>query len=381
MGPGHLTQLGRGSVQRIRPARPSGRHRMAQDETPRPRPTPAGRASDDPTPNGAAASQPVSDPSGAAATETSGGAPDSGSPDRAHPPDQDATTALPMSTLESMATTKLRVLPGPELDNHATQAMPPAPRRHFGPPPGWAEGPGQPGGYPSGWAPGPGGPGGYPASEPGGPGGYPAGGPGGYLAGELDGSLSGEHNGYPSSGHNGYPAGGPGGYGGPGGFGRPGEFGPPPGALPGWTAATPNGGYGLPPLPGPSASTVEPKGPSNRVLAWMLAGVVALAGGLLFWANRSTAGDVGPLTPVSPGFSSAASPAPAPVPVAAPPPATPPPTPRRVVPVRPPVRATPTVKPTPKTTQSLPSQSAKATTSSKKPKSSQSSSSSFDDNG
>lgn len=139
-----------------------------------------------------------------------------------------------------------------------------------------------------------------------------------------------------------------------------------------------------PPPPGPSS---PPKGPSNTALAWLLAGVVTLAGGLLLWATRSSDAYVAPPDPVS-EFSSSSSQLPAappPPPVAAPSVApttsSPPPPIRRVAPaapVRTPIRTTPTTKVT--TKPSATKTSKETSTKTSKPKSSQANSGSNDDN-
>jgi hypothetical protein len=156
---------------------------------------------------------------------------------------------------------------------------------------------------------------------------------------------------------------------------------PPPGPAHSWPPAGPVSAWPPPPPP-----AVEQKGPSNRVLAFLLAGVVALAGGLLFWATGSGNSYVPPPTAVSDAGSSSVQPfappiaAPPSTTTPPPPPPSPKPTVRRIAPVRTPVRIAPrpVQRTTPRTTTSKPS-STKSTKSTKSKSSSRSNSDNSND--
>jgi len=149
---------------------------------------------------------------------------------------------------------------------------------------------------------------------------------------------------------------------------------PPPGPAHTWGPSGPVSAWPPPTPPGPPT---PPKGPSNGALAWLLAGVVALAGGLLFWATRSSDAYVPPAAPASDLSSSSSQlPAAPPPPVAAPSTtSSPPPTVRRVAPVAPvrtPVRITPTTRVTPKPTATKTTKESSSSAKTSKSKSSRS---------
>jgi hypothetical protein len=199
--------------------------------------------------------------------------------------DDAPTTPLPTNALESLATSKLPVLPGPSWERHGTELL---------------------------------------ASTPGGQ----------YAAPRP--SLAGPRPSWPSTGL----------------------------------------GYGLPPFPGNNYEAPrEPRRLSNRAMTWMLAGVALLAGGMIFWANRSTPSEQ--LPPIPADVNSVASaPQEPPPPVAEPPSTTtssaPPPPPVALAPVRPTRRPLPPVRLTPRTTPptTTSTKTSKTTSSSKRSSSS-----------